>query len=606
MIMAMQRSGTTALFETLSTAPSLVSHEESADSAIYLDYFLRPESETRDVIRSARSSVLLKPVRETERRSLVSVMDEYAGYDLQILWLYRDPVNVAHSYGELGWSDVTSVALEWVARNRMAIELPVTYHNKLTVLRYESLISDPRALKFVNRKLGIRACSTLRRDSQAGRTRMPSVTQAQVDAITASTLQDLDRLQIAGRDTGRVAKWKASYRRFTERLGRRMAPTSMPSWLDELPESNDGLTVPNFEAERFRLEPYQCLRRWRECRSYHYGRFGNVWLLSGYDEVSRALDDSSRFAYQTSRLLKESGDADRERFREAIALAAIPTSTDRIISSLEKMACEEIRRHTEGGRFDLAQLSQIAIASMLYQLLGVSSDSPDGFFERTNRGETIARLSSSFLPGGWLSTVGKHASLTNWELDRFLRIGGYFHYVIAMFATSAVHFLLGVPGLLDEIRRDPDRFSAVYTELIRMAYPILAVERWTTVDVEAAGSIIPAHHLVYLAIGAANRDPAVFERSDEFVAARLSPTSSKVLKGYSNISYAFSQWEDLGHLVCLAFLKVLLTACPPLEPVRPMGETVFTWTHCRGAFREILQIPVIRYLKTLDLKFGTT
>ncbi len=38
MIMGVQRSGTTALFETLATAPGLTSYHEAADDAVYFDY----------------------------------------------------------------------------------------------------------------------------------------------------------------------------------------------------------------------------------------------------------------------------------------------------------------------------------------------------------------------------------------------------------------------------------------------------------------------------------------------------------------------------------------------------------------------------------------
>jgi hypothetical protein len=125
MIMGVQRSGTTALFDALAAAPGISPRNESKSDTIYDDYFLRPEPEIRAVLHSLPGTVLLKPVRESERRTPLQVAEEYRDYDLRIIWLYRDPVNVFFSYVRLGWCEDSPAAalwfaMEWSNRNEEA------------------------------------------------------------------------------------------------------------------------------------------------------------------------------------------------------------------------------------------------------------------------------------------------------------------------------------------------------------------------------------------------------------------------------------------------------------------------------------------------------
>ncbi len=612
MIMGMQRSGTTALFETLSTARSLVSHAESPDGPIYDHYFLRPESAIRQVLRSSGSPVLLKPVRESERRTLASVIDEYADYDLSILWLYRDPVNVVFSYSVQGWLDAglnlnawqrwETIAQQWIARNRLLIQLPAAYRPKLTVLRYEDLVSDGSVLKALKHKLGIRGHaalghSILRRDSRAGRAQLPIDTQARIDAITSDTLLDLQRFP-TGLDFGRSFPWR-----------RKRAPATTPpaSHLEEDPgaahaEALRASAVIDFESERFQREPYACLRRLREYRRNHLSESRKVQWLSEYDEVSRALHDSEHFIFQEGRFLMDS-DMREERLRDAIAGEGEHDGAKLTTASLEGLAREVFTRQVAVGPFNLAEACVVAVDAMFYRMLGVGSGGPHGLFEHAMRGDSIDALSNHFLRGGWISRVATQACLSSADLRRFLQFGSYYHYVTAIFALTAVHFLLGEPAALNEVRRAPDRFPAAFTELSRLVYPLLVVERWTSGAVEVAGRKIPAYNLIYLSIGAANRDPAAFERPDEFVMGRDFATTKKPLAGYTGACVSRAHWEEWGHLACEALLKVLLTSFPVLEPVHPLSESKFTITRSSGDTRGALQIPFLRYLRTFEVKF---
>ncbi len=595
MIMGMQRSGSTALFETLSTARRLVSHAESPDGPIYDDYFLRPESAIRTVLRSSGYPVLLKPVRESERRTLVSVIEEYADYDLSILWLYRDPVNVVFSYSVQGWIEATTAALEWltlewIERNRMPVQVPAALRPKLTVLRYEDLVSDGSVLQALRRKLGIWGFSTFRPDSNAGRMRLPIAAQARIEAMTSGTLLDLQRLP-TGLDLAGTSSWKR----------KRAVAIIRPAHDEALHAS----AVIDFESESFRRDPHGCSRRLREYRCHRHSKSGNVHWFSEYDEVFSALHDPERFTFQEGRLLKDGTAPREERLRDAIACAAIYEDAKLTAAGLEGLAREVFTRQAAAGQFNLPEVCRMVVAELFYRMLGVRSGDPHGFFERTIGGESIDALSSHFLRDGWISCVSSQAGLSCADLRRFLEFGSYYHYVIAIFAVTAVHFLLGEPAVLNEVRRVPDRFPAAFRELARLAYPLLVVERWTSGAIEIAGRRIPAHNLLYLAIDAANRDPSAFERPDEFIMGRNLTTTKKPLAGYMGACVSRAHWEEWGHRICEVLLKVLLTKFPVLEPVRSLGESTFTITPSRGGLRQTLQIPFLRYLHTFDVKFQT-
>jgi cytochrome P450 len=70
----------------------------------------------------------------------------------------------------------------------------------------------------------------------------------------------------------------------------------------------------------------------------------------------------------------------------------------------------------------------------------------------------------------------------------------------------------------DERRKlveSPGRWSAALEEILRFVSPVQGLARATTRDVEIGGETIPAGDQVLLLYGAANHDPAVFDRPDE-------------------------------------------------------------------------------------------
>jgi hypothetical protein len=195
MILGFQRSGTTALFKTLASASGVSPRHEHADDDVYHNFFLRPEPEIRPVLMALPGAVLLKPVRESHRRSPVEIDEEYHDYDLSMIWLYRDPVNVYHSWIEKGWSvrQPDWIVSQWVTRNAKCLASQAALGDKLLIVRYEDLVASPACLTALAGRLGLSVASTLRADSNAGRNSVNPEIQRGIDTITQDTLDALDR-----------------------------------------------------------------------------------------------------------------------------------------------------------------------------------------------------------------------------------------------------------------------------------------------------------------------------------------------------------------------------------------------------------------------------
>ena len=71
-------------------------------------------------------------------------------------------------------------------------------------------------------------------------------------------------------------------------------------------------------------------------------------------------------------------------------------------------------------------------------------------------------------------------------------------------------------ALQDRLRADPARIPDFLEEVLRHDSPVKVAYRLAVVDAEIAGTPIPAGTIVNVSYTAANRDPARFERPDEF------------------------------------------------------------------------------------------
>lgn len=94
------------------------------------------------------------------------------------------------------------------------------------------------------------------------------------------------------------------------------------------------------------------------------------------------------------------------------------------------------------------------------------------------------------------------------------------HETTVNLISNGMLTLLRKPALLARLRAEPSLAPALVEELLRYEPPVHYTFRTTLSDVEVAGTTIPRGSNVVLLLASANRDPARFERPDEFVIER--------------------------------------------------------------------------------------
>jgi cytochrome P450 len=90
----------------------------------------------------------------------------------------------------------------------------------------------------------------------------------------------------------------------------------------------------------------------------------------------------------------------------------------------------------------------------------------------------------------------------------------------ARLITAGMRILCEQPALADALRRDPEAIPNFIEECLRCEGPIKGSFRLALRNVTLAGVEIPEGSIVMALVGAANRDPRVFEDPDRFDAGR--------------------------------------------------------------------------------------
>jgi cytochrome P450 len=90
----------------------------------------------------------------------------------------------------------------------------------------------------------------------------------------------------------------------------------------------------------------------------------------------------------------------------------------------------------------------------------------------------------------------------------------------ARLITAGMRILAEQPALVRELRSDPAGIPGFVEECVRLEGPIKSTFRLALVDTQIRGVDVPAGSIVMGSIGAANRDPSVFEDPDRFDARR--------------------------------------------------------------------------------------
>jgi cytochrome P450 len=139
--------------------------------------------------------------------------------------------------------------------------------------------------------------------------------------------------------------------------------------------------------------------------------------------------------------------------------------------------------------------------------------------------------------------------------------------VVLMLASIANHLATDRP-LQALLRAEPARTPEAIEEFLRLYAPNAGFSRTATDDIELAGRTVTAGERVALVYPAANRDPEVFDRPDEFVLDR-SPNR--------HLAFGHGVHKCVGSVLARLELRVAIEELLAAVEIAPAGAPA--WSH---------------------------
>ena len=386
-------------------------------------------------------------------------------------------------------------------------------------------------------------------------------------------------------------------------------------------------------SARMLRDPYPTYTRLRDRAPVHRSRLLGAWVFTRYADVEAVLRDYRRFSNRPNRVALSRrrrsfrppradwtmlflDPPDHTRLRALVNQAFTPRAVDALEPHIRTVMGELVDAVDDPSGFDLMRavagpLPVIVIAEML----GVPPEDRARFRQWSNARARILEpligtrereralaageaLDAYFLPiirarrreprddivSALAQAEEESDSLSEREMLTMLRlllIAG--NETTTNLIGNGMLALLEHPEQLELLREDPGRIPAAVEELLRFDTPVQLDLRGVVDDCEVHGVPLRRGDAAVLAIGAANRDPEVFDDPERLDVERA--------RG-SNISFGRGVHHCLGaplaRLEARVALEVLLERYSSL---RPIGQ--------RPAFRRAI---VLRGLASLPVR----
>ena len=300
-------------------------------------------------------------------------------------------------------------------------------------------------------------------------------------------------------------------------------------------------------SARIRNNPYDTYDRMRERDPVHRMRLINAWVLTRYEDVDMVLRDHRRFLKDDSsdiyRSMLNSNPPDHTRLRAIVSKAFTPRSVSELHPRIERIVADLLDDLDDGGRFDLIEKFAYPIPiTVIAEMLGVPAQDMDIFegwsndvsliiepYQTEEQEARVERASKELFeyfesimeqrrrdPRDDMITALMNAEEEGDKLTHEELLGTLMLLLVAGNETTrnlignGMLALLRHPDQLQRLRDNPDLLDSAVNELLRYDSPVQLDGRIAHEDVEIAGTQIQAGERVINAIGAANRDPAVF------------------------------------------------------------------------------------------------
>ncbi len=354
--------------------------------------------------------------------------------------------------------------------------------------------------------------------------------------------------------------------------------------------------VLNITNADFLQNPYITYGSLRKLGAVHFLPENNTWLVVDFEEIKQILDNPSLFSSEGENgfdpILLNCDPPKHTHHRKILTGDGAPFSSKRI-SKLEtdnrEIAQALLQPLLENTSIEVLSDFALPFSSLvILNLLGINTqnnaalkawsqsvvankpNSKSDFAEQ--KWEQLKPIVKQWIndanknpEGEGLSEIIFHSfSQKNFtdedtlNLVKVLLLGG--NETTPNLISSALLILLNNSELLNEVRNNYDLIDAVINETLRLETPTQIIHRTTRENVTIGKKLIPKGSLVSLALGAANRDPKVFENPHKF---DINSKERKIL------SFGFGPHYCLGaHLAkqeAQITLELLLKSFPDLR-----------------------------------------
>jgi cytochrome P450 len=347
----------------------------------------------------------------------------------------------------------------------------------------------------------------------------------------------------------------------------------------------------------------------------------SAWLVTRYDDVLTILRDHRRFSNQgrytlyLSQLaeaqqrqlaaliehyehggLVQSDPPQHTRLRRLVNLAFTPRTVAQMRDMVIQTVDDLLDKAASGDRIELIREFAFPLpAIVIAGVLGVLVDERDQFKDWSSKIQRFLGSGQPYFPyaleaqDSWqqmnryfkallderkrrpqddlvsalAAARDKNDQLSEDELVRTcgaLLIAG--HETTTNLIASGILALLQHPDQLEALRGDPSLYSSAVEEFLRYDSPFQSVPRTITEDCELRGQRLQKGQLVYVMLGAANRDPAQFAYPEKLDIRR---------KGNKQIAFGYGIHHCLGaalaRLEAPIALRRLIERFPTLQLV---------------------------------------
>lgn len=327
----------------------------------------------------------------------------------------------------------------------------------------------------------------------------------------------------------------------------------------------------NVRSTEFGRDPYSYYTTLRENGGIHFLPEENAWLVVSYDLASSILRQPAVFSSSPFAVLSPSfhgADApDHTTMRRYLNPFFTPERQYAQRGSIQHHISRTLERIEKLKAFDaVADLAIPIPFSVACSWLGVREDVAAELHRRPAKEVKWSDVAPGLLQSGLIPELVAEGSLPDRQLAELAVF-----FIAASYGSSRDLLLLGMyvlmqhPEVVACVNTEPSLVPALVEEILRLEPSAHTLLRLTRREVELEGKTIPEGSTIWVSLGAANRDPEVFEDPNEL---KLDRANTRHLA--FGIGPHFCIGSPMARLENEMILTALMPYLPRMQPAGPI------------------------------------